>query len=61
MTFALLSLRRRRHSAARAHSPDQIRVVRSSTVYPFTTAVAEQFGHTGGKTPVVESTEQAAG
>ncbi len=34
---------------------DQIRIVGSSTVYPFTTAVAEQFGKTnGGKTPVVE-------
>ena len=34
---------------------DQIRIVGSSTVYPFTTAVAEQFGKSGGgKTPVVE-------
>jgi phosphate transport system substrate-binding protein len=33
---------------------DQIRIVGSSTVYPFTAKVAEQFGRTGGfKTPVV--------
>jgi phosphate transport system substrate-binding protein len=36
---------------------DQIRIVSSSTVYPFASAVAEQFGKTSGfKTPVVEST-----
>ncbi len=40
---------------------DQIRVVGSSTVYPFTTAVAEQFGKTTGKTPVVESTGTGGG
>jgi phosphate transport system substrate-binding protein len=41
---------------------DQIRVVGSSTVYPFTTAVAEQFGKSGaGKTPVVESTGTGGG
>ncbi|HWE21504.1 MAG TPA: PstS family phosphate ABC transporter substrate-binding protein [Hyphomicrobiaceae bacterium] len=48
--------------AAWAQSRDQIRVVGSSTVYPFTTAVAEQFGKTGGgKTPVVESTGTGGG
>jgi phosphate transport system substrate-binding protein len=41
---------------------DQIRIVGSSTVYPFTTAVAEQFGKSGaGKTPVVESTGTGGG
>jgi phosphate transport system substrate-binding protein len=41
---------------------DQIRIVGSSTVYPFTTAVAEQFGKTAGfKTPVVESTGTGGG
>ncbi len=41
---------------------DQIRAVGSSTVYPFTTAVAEQFGKAGGgKTPVVESTGTGGG
>jgi phosphate transport system substrate-binding protein len=45
-----------------AQSRDQIRVVGSSTVYPFTTAVAEQFGKSGGgKTPVVESTGTGGG
>jgi phosphate transport system substrate-binding protein len=47
---------------ASAQSRDQIRVVGSSTVYPFTTAVAEQFGKSGaGKTPVVESTGTGGG
>ena len=47
---------------ASAQSRDQIRVVGSSTVYPFTTAVAEQFGKSGaGKTPVVELTGTGGG
>ncbi len=41
---------------------DQIRIVGSSTVYPFTTTVAEAFGKTTGmKTPVVESTGTGGG
>jgi phosphate transport system substrate-binding protein len=40
---------------------DQIRIVGSSTVYPFTTAVAEAFGKISGKTPVVESTGTGGG
>lgn len=40
---------------------DQIRVVGSSTVYPFTTTVAEQFGRSGRKTPIVESTGTGGG
>jgi phosphate transport system substrate-binding protein len=45
-----------------AEARDQIRIVGSSTVYPFTTAVAEQFGRTSGmKTPVVESTGTGGG
>lgn len=44
-----------------AQARDQLRVVGSSTVYPFTTAVAEQFGKAGGKTPVVESTGTGGG
>jgi phosphate transport system substrate-binding protein len=48
--------------ACGALARDQIRVVGSSTVYPFTTAVAEQFGKTGGgRTPVVESTGTGGG
>jgi phosphate transport system substrate-binding protein len=49
-------------SVAPAFARDQIRIVGSSTVYPFTTAVAEQFGRTSGmKTPVVESTGTGGG
>lgn len=49
-------------SASQAVARDQIRIVGSSTVYPFTTAVAEQFGKTSGmKTPVVESTGTGGG
>jgi phosphate transport system substrate-binding protein len=48
-------------AATGAQARDQIRVVGSSTVYPFTTAVAEQFGKAGGKTPVVESTGTGGG
>lgn len=41
---------------------DQISVVGSSTVYPFTTLVAERFGRsTGFKTPKVESTGTGGG
>ncbi len=49
-------------SAGHAEARDQIRIVGSSTVYPFTTTVAEQFGKTSGmKTPVVESTGTGGG
>ncbi|MGE0699619.1 MAG: PstS family phosphate ABC transporter substrate-binding protein [Hyphomicrobiaceae bacterium] len=49
-------------TAGAATARDQIRIVGSSTVYPFTTAVAEQFGKSGaGKTPVVESTGTGGG
>jgi len=45
-----------------AQARDQIRIVGSSTVYPFTTTVAEQVGKTAGiKTPVVESTGTGGG
>lgn len=40
---------------------DVVRVVGSSTVYPFATAVAEQIGKAGGKAPVIESTGTGAG
>ncbi len=41
---------------------DQIRIVGSSTVFPFSTAVAENFGKTTSfKTPVVESTGSGGG
>lgn len=45
-----------------AAARDQIRAVGSSTVFPFSIAVAEQFGkQPGNKTPVVESTGSSAG
>lgn len=49
-------------SDANAQARDQIRIVGSSTVFPFTTTVAEQFGRSGRfKTPVVESTGTGGG
>ena len=47
-------------SAAQAR--DQIEIVGSSTVFPFATTVAEQFGRTSKfKTPVIESTGSGGG
>ncbi len=49
-------------AAGVAEARDQIRIVGSSTVYPFSTAVAETFGKTTKfKTPVVESTGSGGG
>ncbi len=49
-------------AAGAAQARDQIRIVGSSTVFPFSTAVAEQFGKTTSfKTPVVESTGSGGG
>ncbi len=48
--------------AGTAEARDQIRIVGSSTVYPFATAVAENFGKTTKfKTPVIESTGSGGG
>jgi phosphate transport system substrate-binding protein len=48
--------------ATAASARDQIRIVGSSTVFPFSTQVAEQFGkQPGQKTPVVESTGTGGG
>ncbi len=45
-----------------AQAREQIRIVGSSTVFPFSTAVAETFGKTTNfKTPVVESTGSGGG
>ncbi len=47
---------------ANAESRDQIRIVGSSTVFPFSTVVAENFGKLGKfKTPVVESVGTGGG
>ena len=41
---------------------DQIKIVGSSTVYPYATVVAERFGKSGKfKTPVIESTGTGGG
>jgi len=48
--------------AGEASARDQIRIVGSSTVFPFSTAVAEAFGrNTEFPTPVVESTGSGGG
>ncbi|HEV7277117.1 MAG TPA: substrate-binding domain-containing protein [Devosiaceae bacterium] len=49
-------------TAALAQSREQIRIVGSSTVFPYTQAVSEQFAAmTGGAAPVVESTGTGGG
>jgi phosphate transport system substrate-binding protein len=49
-------------TSAVAQPRDQIRAVGSSTVFPFATAAAEQFGRAGQfRTPVVESTGTGGG
>ena len=49
-------------AATAASARDQIRIVGSSTVFPFSTAVAERFGKTTDfATPVVESTGSGGG
>jgi phosphate transport system substrate-binding protein len=48
--------------AAPAAARDRIRIVGSSTVYPFATVVAEEFGrHSQFKTPIIESTGSGGG
>ncbi len=49
-------------NTAYAQNRDQIRIVGSSTVFPFSAAVAEEFGRsTPFKTPIVESTGSGGG
>lgn len=60
--LALATLLAAATAAGAASARDQIRIVGSSTVFPFSTAVAESFGKTSGfKTPVVESTGSGGG
>jgi len=48
--------------SAAASARDQVQIVGSSTVYPFSTIVAERFGNKGDfKTPVIESTGTGGG
>lgn len=44
-----------------SYARDQIKIVGSSTVYPFTTVVAEKHGRKNFKTPIVESTGTGGG
>lgn len=44
-----------------AEARDRIQITGSSTVFPFTTAVAERFGQRSGKAPIVESTGTGGG
>lgn len=45
-----------------AHAREQLRIVGSSTVFPFVAAVAEQFGRKGEfRTPIVEATGTGGG
>ncbi len=49
-------------TASVAQSRDEIRIVGSSTVFPYTQAVAEQFANnTGAPSPIVESTGTGGG
>jgi phosphate transport system substrate-binding protein len=58
VAIALVSLT----SVASAQTRDQIRIVGSSTVFPYTQAVSEQFAaSTGSPAPVVESTGTGGG
>jgi phosphate transport system substrate-binding protein len=47
--------------AGQAQTRDAIRIVGSSTVFPYTQAVAEEFANQGGTSPVVESTGTGGG
>ena len=59
---ALLGLGIMEAATAPALAREQIRIVGSSTVFPFSTTVAERFGKsTGFKTPIVESTGSGGG
>ncbi len=48
-------------AATAVQARDQIRIVGSSTVFPYTQAVAEEFANQGGAAPVVESTGTGGG
>jgi phosphate transport system substrate-binding protein len=62
MSVALAAFAGLAIAAGAAEARDQIHIVGSSTVFPFTTAVAENFGKAGKfKTPAVESTGTGGG
>ena len=60
--FALLGALAMIAAPLAASARDQIRIVGSSTVYPFATVVAEEFGRNSDfKTPIIESTGSGGG
>ena len=59
LTYALVGLAM--SATAVLAAGDQVRIVGSSTVYPFTTTVAEAFGKQGHETPIVEATGTGGG
>ena len=62
ITFATAAIGAMSAGAFGQAARDSINIVGSSTVYPFTTTVAEQFGRAGKfKTPKVESTGTGGG
>jgi phosphate transport system substrate-binding protein len=61
-TFAAIALGATAAVVAQAEARDQITIVGSSTVFPFTTAVAESFARTSSfPAPIVESTGTGGG
>jgi len=62
LTASALAMAALSATAAGAQSREQIRIVGSSTVFPYTQAVAEQFSaETGAPSPIVESTGTGGG
>lgn len=62
LTTGLIALATLVMGASAAQARDQIRIVGSSTVYPFASYVTEEFGATTKfKTPVIESTGSGGG
>lgn len=60
--FSVSALALAAMSATTAAARDEIRIVGSSTVFPYTQAVAEQFANnTGAPSPIVESTGTGGG
>jgi len=61
LSFLTVSVLAVAAAAGAASARDAIRIVGSSTVFPYTQAVAEEFANTGGVAPVVESTGTGGG
>ena len=62
VTFATVGALALAGAAGQGVARDQVRIVGSSTVYPFATVVAERFGKSSRfKTPVIEATGSGGG